>query len=202
MQLLLPEHDAQPLGLPSSTISSADVQLTQRIAAGEPEAVEELYALLRKLLSPQIRFRLRGEEPDDLLHETLTIVVQSIRSGVLRHPEALRRYAGSVVRKLIAGRIIGVIWTRQRTVSASDTPLHTDETPESTMLDREREALMQLGLKQLRSRDSELLTRFYLQGQPYSQICDDMQLTETQFRLFKSRAKAKLTAWAKTRAVA
>jgi len=198
MQFLIPEpgsHAARVASASSSTTS--DVEITLRVAAGDPDAVEELYALLRKLLSPQIRFRLRGEEPDDLLHETLTIVVESIRNGSLRQPEALRRYAGSVVRKLIAGQIIGVIWSRRRTVNACDTPLHTDETPETTMLDRERLALMQLGLKQLRSRDSELLTRFYLQGQPYSQICDDMHLTQTQFRLFKSRAKAKLTAWAK-----
>ncbi len=198
MQFLIPESDSHALRVSSGNhIVASDVALTQRVAAGDRDAVEELYALLRKLLSPQIRFRLRGEEPDDLLHETLTIVVQSIRNGSLRQPEALRRYSGSVVRKLIAGRIVGVIWTRQRTVNACDTPLHTDETPESTMLDRERLALMELGLKQLRSRDSELLTRFYIHGQSHSKICDDMQLTETQFRLFKSRAKAKLTAWAK-----
>lgn len=198
MQFLVPEHGSHaPRVTSANNIVASDVELTHRVKAGDPDAVEELYALLRKLLSPQIRFRLRGEEPDDLLHETLTIVVESIRNGSLRHPEALRRYSGSVVRKLIAGQIVGVIWSRQRTVNASDTPLHTDETPESNMLDRERLALMQLGLQQLRSRDSELLTRFYIQGQPYSQICDDMHLTQTQFRLFKSRAKAKLTAWAK-----
>ncbi|MBL8215862.1 MAG: sigma-70 family RNA polymerase sigma factor [Bryobacterales bacterium] len=197
MQFLIPEPDSHAPRVKSANSSIAsDVDLTHRVAAGDPDAVGELYILLRKLLSPQIRFRLR-EEPDDLLHETLTIVVESIRNGSLRQPEALRRYSGSVVRKLIAGRIIGVVWTRRRTVNASDMALHTDETPESTMLDRERLALMELGLKQLRSRDSELLTRFYIHGQSYLKICDDMHLTQTQFRLFKSRAKAKLTAWAK-----
>lgn len=197
MQFLIPEPDSHAPRVTSANSSIAsDVDLTRRVAAGDPDAVGELYTLLRKLLSPQIRFRLR-EEPDDLLHETLTIVVESIRNGSLRQPEALRRYSGSIVRKLIAGRIIGVVWTRRRTVNANDMTLHTDETPESTMLDRERLALMELGLKQLRSRDSELLTRFYIQGQSHLKICDDMQLTQTQFRLFKSRAKAKLTAWAK-----
>jgi RNA polymerase sigma-70 factor (ECF subfamily) len=35
------------------------------------------------------------------------------------------------------------------------------------------------------------LTRFYLKEQPQEQICREMDLSETQFRLLKSRAKAK-----------
>ncbi len=40
-------------------------------------------------------------------------------------------------------------------------------------------------------RDREILTRFYLMEQSQQQICDQMCLTETQFRLLKSRAKAR-----------
>jgi RNA polymerase sigma-70 factor (ECF subfamily) len=43
----------------------------------------------------------------------------------------------------------------------------------------------------LSDRDREILTRFYLDEQTQEQICGEMNLTETQFRLLKSRAKAR-----------
>jgi len=49
-------------------------------------------------------------------------------------------------------------------------------------------------LAEMRTRDRELLVRFYLENQTREQICEEMGLTETQYRLFKSRAKGKLIA--------
>jgi RNA polymerase sigma-70 factor, ECF subfamily len=46
-------------------------------------------------------------------------------------------------------------------------------------------------LESLSRRDREILIRFYLQEESQDQICRDMELTETQFRLLKSRAKAR-----------
>ncbi len=46
-------------------------------------------------------------------------------------------------------------------------------------------------LGMMSERDREILTRFYLSEQTQEQICDEMDLTETQFRLLKSRAKAR-----------
>ena len=46
-------------------------------------------------------------------------------------------------------------------------------------------------LKSLPQRDREILIRFYLHEQRPEQICEDMNLSETQFRLIKSRAKAR-----------
>lgn len=46
-------------------------------------------------------------------------------------------------------------------------------------------------LQQLSERDREILTRFYLNEESQEQICREMNLTETQFRLLKSRAKAR-----------
>ena len=46
-------------------------------------------------------------------------------------------------------------------------------------------------LEEISVRDKEILTRFYLRGQTQGKICREMQLTETQFRLLKSRAKAR-----------
>jgi len=43
----------------------------------------------------------------------------------------------------------------------------------------------------LKDHEREILRRFYLEEQTQEQICAEMGLTETQFRLLKSRAKAR-----------
>ena len=50
-------------------------------------------------------------------------------------------------------------------------------------------------------RDREALTRFYLQKQSAETICAEMGLPTTQFRLLKSRAKARFAKLDKTRLV-
>jgi DNA-directed RNA polymerase specialized sigma24 family protein len=54
-------------------------------------------------------------------------------------------------------------------------------------------------LNSLPKRDREVLARFYLEEQAHGQICREMGLTETQFRLVKSRAKARFGELGKTR---
>jgi DNA-directed RNA polymerase specialized sigma subunit len=56
---------------------------------------------------------------------------------------------------------------------------------------QQRNQLIQRVLGELSKRDREILTRFYLYEQTQEQICAEMSLTETQFRLLKSRAKAR-----------
>jgi RNA polymerase sigma-70 factor, ECF subfamily len=46
-------------------------------------------------------------------------------------------------------------------------------------------------LRNLSWRDREILTRFYLRGESQERVCSEMNLTGTQFRLLKSRAKAR-----------
>ena len=48
-------------------------------------------------------------------------------------------------------------------------------------------------LSTLSRREREILTRFYLHEQSKDQICEEMALTDTQFRLAKSRAKQRLS---------
>lgn len=56
---------------------------------------------------------------------------------------------------------------------------------------QQRTQLLKRVLDELCNRDREILTRFYLYEQSQDQICLEMALTETQFRLLKSRAKAR-----------
>src|SRR5262249_16509520 len=63
--------------------------------------------------------------------------------------------------------------------------------PEQTAASRQKIEFMRGVLRDLSSRDREVLTRFYLYEHSQEQICEDMKLSETQFRLLKSKAKAR-----------
>ncbi len=56
---------------------------------------------------------------------------------------------------------------------------------------RQHAELIRRVLAELSGRDREILTRFYLHEESQDEICAEMILTETQFRLLKSRAKAR-----------
>ncbi len=52
---------------------------------------------------------------------------------------------------------------------------------------------MQNALGRLAGREREILMRFYLEERTKEQICEEMDLTLTQFRLLKWRAKARIS---------
>jgi RNA polymerase sigma-70 factor (ECF subfamily) len=52
-------------------------------------------------------------------------------------------------------------------------------------------------LGELIARDNEILTRYYLHEETPAHICAEMNLTGIQFRLLKSRAKARFGELAK-----
>jgi DNA-directed RNA polymerase specialized sigma24 family protein len=66
-------------------------------------------------------------------------------------------------------------------------------------MERQNVDLAMRVLTSLPWRDREVLMRFYLKEQSPRQICRDMGLTQTQFRLTKSRAKARFTELARAR---
>lgn len=58
-------------------------------------------------------------------------------------------------------------------------------------IEQQQEAIAKTVLQGISRRDREILTRFYLLEETQEQICEGMNLSETQFRLLKSRAKAR-----------
>jgi DNA-directed RNA polymerase specialized sigma subunit len=64
-------------------------------------------------------------------------------------------------------------------------------TPEEAAILRQHEQVAEAVLRSISGRDREILTRFYLREQTQEEICAEMNLSDTQFRLLKSRAKAR-----------
>ena len=169
------------------------VELVDRIRFNETDGMEELYELFSKGIRFYLCRQLGPQELDDKVHDTFVVVVQAIRRGELREPSRLMGFVRTIVRRQVAAHIEKVVHTRRDQIDLDATVRLADPegNPEERAMFTERSELINRVLGELSERDREILTRFYLLEQSQDQICSEMGLTETQFRLLKSRAKAR-----------
>jgi RNA polymerase sigma-70 factor (ECF subfamily) len=167
--------------------------LVSQIKAGEDAGMEQLYKLFSRGIRYYLCRQLGPQELEDKVHDTFLIVVNAIKRGDLREPERLMGFVRTVVRRQVAGYIENAVHTRrdQTDLECGATVADRKHNPEQEAMIREKAELMKSSLQALSQRDRDILVRFYLREQPQEQICQEMSLTETQFRLLKSRAKAK-----------
>jgi len=167
--------------------------LVERIRQGDPAGMEQLYAVFAKGVRSFLWRQLGPRDLDDKVHDIFLIVTQSIRRGDLREPERLMGYVRTVLRRQVAAYIEEAIHARRNEVEVEPGLYLTDRqiSPERIILERQTQEVAMRLLRSLPERDRNVLTRFYREEQPAEQICRDMDLTETQFRLIKSRAKAR-----------
>ncbi len=175
--------------------------LVEGVRAGDPKAMEELYGLFSKGIRFYLCRQLGPQDLDDRVHDVFLTITQAIQSGELREPERLMGYVRTVVRRQVAARIDANVHARRRQASLEDGIVLRDHAPDPERLAIERQNV-DVALRILNSiakRDREVLVRFYLNEQPAEQICSEMELSETQFRLIKSRAKARFGELGKAR---
>ena len=165
--------------------------LVTRIRRGDESGMEDLYRLFARGIRYYLCRQLGVQELDDKVHDTFLIVVQAIRRGDLREPERLMGFVRTVVRRQVAAHIDQVIHSRRDEMHLDVGVRVVDgrRNPEQNMAFQQKVDFMQEILALLSERDREILTRFYLYEQSQDEICREMNLTETQFRLLKSRAK-------------
>ena len=179
--------------------SEADVQdwasLVKRIQTGDPKGMETLYNVFAHGVRFYLCRQLGPQELDDKVHDVFLIVVNAIRRGEVREPERLMGFVRTVARRQVAAHIDRAVQRRKDQVDVESGVGLVDwrMNPEQDVIAKQREELMERILRSVSRRDREILTRFYLQEQPQEQICLEMHLTETQFRLLKSRAKSRFS---------
>jgi len=102
-------------------------------------------------------------------------------------------YIRTVVRRQISAYIQAAINRRRNYADLELVAPLRDRlpNPEHRMVEQQKLDLALRLLNSIPKRDREVLIRFYLREQAPDQICDEMGLTTTQFRLIKSRAKAR-----------
>jgi RNA polymerase sigma factor (sigma-70 family) len=169
------------------------IALVEKIRCGSEEGMAELYRLFSKGIRFYLCRQLGPQELDDKVHDTFLIVVQAIRRGDLREPERLMGFVRTVVRRQVAAYIDEAVQIRreQADIELGAIVIDAKRNPEEKAIGKQNEDLMAQVLRSMSGRDREILTRFYLHEQTQEQICSDMDLSETQFRLLKSRAKAR-----------
>jgi RNA polymerase sigma-70 factor, ECF subfamily len=169
--------------------------VVEQIRAGEPPGEEELYRNLATGARLFLQRRLGTQDVEDLVHDLFVIVVETIRRGDLREPERLMGFVRTVLHRQMSLGISRMIHKRETSInldSAADLTA-AEPTPEQRTATHQKAAIMKQVLRKMSARDREVLTRFYLREESTERIRREMSLTETQFNLLKSRAKARLT---------
>ena len=155
--------------------------------------MEELY----RVFSSRLRFilyrQLGPQDLDDRIHDIFLLITQSICRGDVRQPERLMGYVRTVLHRQVAAQIEELVRARRNMTGLDGNVELSDHAPdpERGAIERQRAEMALRILCGIAKRDREVLIRFYLEEQSSAQICRDMKLTATQFRLIKSRAKAR-----------
>jgi RNA polymerase sigma-70 factor, ECF subfamily len=176
-------------------------RLVERIRVAEPSALEEFYDIFAKGVRYYLWRQVGPQDLDDRVHDLFLIVTQSIQKGELREPERLMGFVRTIARRQVAATIDAAVQARRNQVDEHARVELCDQgpDPERRVIQEQNQELAMRVLGSLHKRDREVLMRFYLQEQTPEQICREMELTPTQFRLIKTRAKARYTELGKRR---
>lgn len=190
--------DDQSLGAekePSEALRITDwSEIVSRIRDGDSAAMEELYGIFAKGIRYFLLRNLGAEDLDDRVHDCFVIVAEAIRKGDLRDPARLMGFVRTVVKRQIAANIEAAVNRRHSQVEYEESMFSISDwkdDPEQSLLARQRSEIARKVMTGISRRDREILQRFYVDEQPQEQICREMDLTYNQFRLLKSRAKAR-----------
>jgi RNA polymerase sigma-70 factor, ECF subfamily len=204
MEIDVGERADSPVSDSMSAGATEDwAKLVERIHRGDTAAMEDLYRTFSKGIRYLLCRQLGPVELDDKVHDIFVIVVQAITRGELREPDRLMGFVRTVVRRQVANHIDKAVQVRRGQVDLDPgLPVSDDRVdPEKSFALNQRIDLMQEVLRGISVRDREILTRFYLEEQSQETICSEMRLSDTQFRLLKSRAKARFAELGKKKLV-
>jgi RNA polymerase sigma-70 factor (ECF subfamily) len=166
-------------------------ELVERIQNGQASGLEQLYGIAKNFTLFLVR-QLGSEDVQDKVHDVFVTTAQAISSGKLRDPERLVPFVTTVTRFYTYGQIERR--TRSRKSEGNVEELNVADVrvdlEDSAYRSQRREIVAEI-LDGMKDRDRDLLDRFYMQEQSKEQICREMKLTPTQFRLFKSKAKSR-----------
>ncbi len=164
----------------------------QKIQFGDADAIAELYQAMLAGVRPKLTRSIEKQWVEDRFHEILVIVIEAIQRGDIREPERLMGFVRTIAHRRVVAHIRDATRERQSCASADVEPLAPfEQGPERVAVRRESIERIRRVLSAMTRMDAEILERFYFQSQAPVQICREMQLSTTQFRLRKSRGLAR-----------
>jgi RNA polymerase sigma-70 factor, ECF subfamily len=189
---LLEVEDAAPDG------SAVFVDLARRIRNGDPAAEARLIEHFQPGLRALLRKRTGGDFAlmEDLVQETLLVVLQRLRGAGLEQPERLPGFTAQTARNL-AYAVLRKTDRRRTDVNSEIVGLRGPTTPgvDHKAADEEAEWAVRTMLRELPHwRDRMILKRFYLDDQDRDSIRRELQLTEPAFNQALCRARLRFKA--------
>lgn len=174
---------------------SFDAEYVRRLTDGDADTEQHFHTYFGRLLLLKLRQRLRSPaEVLDARQETLMRVLISLRQKRnLEHPERLGAFVNAVCNNVLLemGR------AARRTVLMSDmaesdipSPVVAD-TPETTLVTAEQQALVRGVLDQLPERDRRLLRQVFLDEEDKDVVCRELGVDREYLRVLLYRAKAR-----------
>jgi RNA polymerase sigma factor (sigma-70 family) len=168
-------------------------ELSRRIREGDSSAESELIRQFEPGLRVLLRRRTGGDHGllQDLVQETLLVVIQRLRGSGIEDPEKLAAFAAQTARNLAIASLRKA--ERQKTdVDSAATERNVDSARGVAALAEDFEAALAVRtlLRDIpQARDRLMLKRFYLQDHDKEVICQEMQLSEAAFNQALSRAR-------------
>jgi RNA polymerase sigma-70 factor (ECF subfamily) len=168
-------------------------ELAHRIQRGDVSAESELIRQFEPGLRVLLRRRTGGDPGllQDLVQETLLVVLQRLRGAGIDDPQKLAAFAAQTARNLAIASLRKA--ERQRTdvdSEATDRNADPSQHVEEIAADVEAALAVRALLRELpQARDRLMLKRFYLEDHDKEVICQELDLTEAAFNQALSRAR-------------
>jgi RNA polymerase sigma-70 factor, ECF subfamily len=165
------------------------------VVEGDQYAVTELFGRLERGARLLAGRQLNWQGEDDCVHDAFVSLIDFIQQNRVLNADSLP----SLFRTILHRRIITEIKSRQasrkREVSIEFcSVVDHSSNPERATLGEQQRSMLRQALERLSTLDREVLVRFYVLEQAKEQICAELNLTDTQFRLRKTRAKQSVSA--------
>jgi RNA polymerase sigma-70 factor (ECF subfamily) len=168
-------------------------ELSRRIREGDVSAESELCRQFEPGLRVILRRRTGGDFGllEDLVQETLLVILQRLRGIGIDDPEKLAAFAAQTARNLAMASLRKA--ERQRTdvdTEATDRNADPARGVDEKAADVEAALAVRALLRELpHVRDRLMLKRFYLEDHDKEIICQELDLTEAAFNQALSRAR-------------
>lgn len=182
------ESLGRPVSSRNNAVTTEDV--VELIRNGHPAGLEELYAMARNFTFFIMR-QLGTDDLQDKVHDIFVTAATAISGGKLRDSERLTPFLTTLTRFYTYGQIDRRVVLRKYVI-----PLEHANIPdrhhnvEHNVYRQQKMRIVREILGSMPKRDRDVLHRFYVEEQTKEQICREMNLTPTQFRLLKSKAKS------------
>jgi RNA polymerase sigma factor (sigma-70 family) len=172
--------------------------VADRIRDGERDAEAELYQALTSFKTLFAR-QLGRQVAADRYHDLMMTIISKIKGGMLRDPARLAGFARTTALHMIADDIRAMQRWRRRESVEVDRLHDTSPNAETKAIWSELKAISKRILLAMPARDRLVLLRYYVHEHDARRICTEMAISEDQFRLLKSRAKARFTSMMRRR---